>query len=251
VTPETLANLALKHLAVTRRVTNLETDQTPEAVAIRAFLPQALEEVLREHPWPFATSFAALDPVQDDPTVEWPHSHRLPEDCLFVHRILQERVDRRDTRQSRARWRIVRDNVSGPWDATRTYGVGEYASVSGEWFRSLVDENLGNNPHPSHADWVAIAGTPPSLLYSDLADVTIEYRVNVTDLRDLPPDVASALAARLALYIIPSVTQDERGAVTQRVAFLEARLLAQAKENAANEESPDEAPESEFYRSRL
>lgn len=249
-TTEQICNLALTHLAVNRRIVDFDADVSPEARACRAFLPQALEEMLRQHPWSFAVGFATLDPVQDDPTSEWPYSHRLPEDCVVVHRIVQEDSSRNETRQSRARWRIVRDNVSGAYDGTRTYDLGEYASVAGVWYRSLTAANLGNAPAATPGSWVAITGVPPRLIYSDLADVVIEYSALV-DVRELTPDAAAALAALLAVYILPSVTEDEKGVMTQRAVFFADRLMLRAKANDANEDSPDEPQPSEFERSRL
>jgi len=59
-------------------------------------------------PWPWATRFAELAFVEEDPTEEWAYSYRYPTDCLTIRRILSG--SRNDSRQSRIPYKIVQDD---------------------------------------------------------------------------------------------------------------------------------------------
>lgn len=250
---EAICNLSLSHLGVAKVVTDIDTDNTPESVACLLFIDQVIEEALRAFAWPFATSYATLALVQEDPTVEWGYSYRLPADCRFVRRIVQENSDRNETRQSRAPFRIVRDNVSTAWSGATAYTTGQYASVTTggvtTWYRALQD-GTNQDPTTQAAYWVAITGTPPQLLLCDREDVEIEYTVDVSDVREFPSDFTQAIAALLAFYIAPRVCQDETGKSGQRPFQLYGWLIARAQANAANEEVPDDPQPSEFERVR-
>lgn len=102
-----ICNLALGHLAVGKEISNLNTDQTPQAIACRRFYETALKKTLRSFAWPFATVFEPLALVEENPTDEWDFSYRYPTDCLFIRRIMSG--TRNDTRQSRIPYKIGND----------------------------------------------------------------------------------------------------------------------------------------------
>jgi hypothetical protein len=83
-----IANLALGHIGVSSEISDLETEQSREAKAIRRFWDVCLEQVLRDHPFGFATKVAELNLVESDPNTDWLFSYRYPTDCLFVRKIL-------------------------------------------------------------------------------------------------------------------------------------------------------------------
>jgi hypothetical protein len=101
-----IANLALNHLAHSKAIANIELDGTNEARAIRRVFDLALEQTLREFPWPFATKQVQAAKIADDPTTEWAVSYGYPSDALFLRRILSGR--RMDTRQSAQSYVVVR-----------------------------------------------------------------------------------------------------------------------------------------------
>lgn len=104
-----IINLALSHLGIGKEITNLETEKSAEASAARRVYDTALDFVLREVHWPFATRIAALALVEEEPNTEWGYSYRYPTDCIKVRRILSGL--RNDTRQSKAPYRLVQDNA--------------------------------------------------------------------------------------------------------------------------------------------
>ena len=102
-----ICNMALSHIGVSKRIVNIETEQSTEASTCRIFYNTALEESLREFPWSFATSFVALALVEEDPTDEWAYSYRVPSDCVTIRRVLSG--VRNDTRESKVPYKVARD----------------------------------------------------------------------------------------------------------------------------------------------
>lgn len=102
-----IANFALSHLGIGKEISSFD-EKSAEASACDRFYDVALEAVLRDFAWPFATKIDALALVEEDPNDEWSFSYRYPSDCLHVRRILSG--TRNDTRQSRVPYRIIQDD---------------------------------------------------------------------------------------------------------------------------------------------
>jgi len=102
-----IANLALAHLGNKDAIGTLETDTSREAEVCRTFYDTARDELLRVFPWPFATKFAELTEVEEDPTDEWAYSYRYPSDCVYVRRIFSG--ERNDDKSSRIAYKIGAD----------------------------------------------------------------------------------------------------------------------------------------------
>lgn len=102
--------MALGHLGHGKEVTSV-TDSSEEAAACRRFYDNALEEVLRAFPWPFATKIEALGLIEEDPNDEWAYSYQVPSDCLAMRRILSG--VRQDTRDTRVPYRHVYGTTGG------------------------------------------------------------------------------------------------------------------------------------------
>lgn len=94
-----IANQALRHLGNTKEISNLDTDQTPQAKACRAFYNQARRSLLRVHEWRFCKRLLALSLVEEEPNTHYDFSYRYPSDCLFVRRISNDsREDLEETK---------------------------------------------------------------------------------------------------------------------------------------------------------
>lgn len=117
-----IANMALRHIKVSKEIGNLDTDLSAEAEAIRVFYETLRAETLRACYWSFATKYVALSLVQQKPTSEWDFSYRYPTDCVRIRRILnpQSRVD---TRKSRVPYLMASDPT----------GVLVYTDLQGAW----------------------------------------------------------------------------------------------------------------------
>lgn len=103
-----ICNIALSHLGVGKEISNLETEQSQEASACRRFYDTALEEVLRDFKWAFATKIEALALIELNPNTEWTYSYHYPTNCIAIRRILSGY--RNDTRQSRSPYKIAFDD---------------------------------------------------------------------------------------------------------------------------------------------
>lgn len=78
ITETHIANLALSHIGATPVAS---AEQSPE---IQLHFDQCVRELLRAHPWNFATTTKELPIAQDSPhsVDEWPHAYDLPADCV-------------------------------------------------------------------------------------------------------------------------------------------------------------------------
>jgi len=123
-----ICNIALSHLGQGQEIANIDTENSESANACRRFYELSKDEALRDINWPFATRFADLALVEEDPTEEWAYSYRYPTDCLKIRRILSG--NRNDSRQSRVPYKIVQDDAglllyTDLEDATIEYTVRE------------------------------------------------------------------------------------------------------------------------------
>lgn len=104
-----ICNTALSHLGLGKEIAALETERSAEASACRRFYDLIRDTTLRDAPWPFATRFADLALVAEDPVDEWSYSYRVPANCLSFRKVLSGlEVDTRDTR---VKYRIVSDDA--------------------------------------------------------------------------------------------------------------------------------------------
>ncbi len=83
-----ICNMALAHVGHTQFIANLETEQSNEANVCGLFYEQARDFVLEDYPWPFATRYATLNLIEEDPNNDWDYSYRYPSDCVFVRRLV-------------------------------------------------------------------------------------------------------------------------------------------------------------------
>ena len=95
--PETrrICNLALTHIGIGKQISNVATDQTREAVAIRLVYNDAIQQTLRDFAWPFATRYVQLAVLDGGvrPNSDWLFKYRQPSDCLFERRLVVSRTD--------------------------------------------------------------------------------------------------------------------------------------------------------------
>ena len=109
----TTGNLALGHLGFGTEISNLDTDKSEEATALRRFHDTALEITLRDYNWSFAEAWVQLALVEefDDTSAvkEWKYSFRYPSDALKLRKIWSG--IRNDSLQAKVRYRIASDNA--------------------------------------------------------------------------------------------------------------------------------------------
>jgi hypothetical protein len=88
------------------------------------------------------------------------------------------------------------------------------------------------------------------LILTDAAQAEAEYTVREDNIENYPPDFRMALSFLLAFYVAPRLTSGDPLGLGNRAFKLFNSALAQAAAAAANEEQPDEPPDSEMIRSR-
>src|ERR1051325_9173215 len=87
-----IVNLALLRIGVSQRVSDVDTEQTTEALSAKLIFDDERDFVLRDFSWPFARKYAT--PVLIDGTVDapangdWIFAYTYPNDCLFVRRVM-------------------------------------------------------------------------------------------------------------------------------------------------------------------
>lgn len=252
-----IAQLALHHLGVSSVVlADVDADTTLEAKSLRAFLDTARLETLMAFPWAAAEKTATLTLLEaddDEATPEWGYKYRLPEDCIAPRRILWGGV-RQPGLQQTVEFRTAGDTESTAYDSAVTYDVGDYASVTSgsvtTWYRALR-ETINDPPASSASDWAAtssVTGVPPGWIYCDLQDAQLRYTRNLTDVRFYTADLDNALAAKLAFYVAPKLTEGDR--MQAKMAQLFRYLIGEAQRNDLQAEQRGEGPLSSFELAR-
>lgn len=125
-------NLALSHLGTGKEVQGIN-ENSAEANACRRFYETALEQTLRGASWPFATRFATLNLIEENPTEEWVYAYRYPTDCLQAVRLVSG--NRNEARQDRLEYKIVSQT-----DGLQIYTDQENAQL--EYTVKITDLNL-------------------------------------------------------------------------------------------------------------
>ncbi|WDY60392.1 hypothetical protein [Pseudomonas sp. PSKL.D1] len=88
-----ICNMALSNIGASRRIDDLDED-SQEAEQCSLFYVHARDFVLRSDcEWAFATAFAALAEVADNPDPVFPYAYAMPNDCMRIRRIVNPVLD--------------------------------------------------------------------------------------------------------------------------------------------------------------
>lgn len=82
-----IANLALSLLGQTIPVSDFDTDMTVQGRTIKQWFSVTLYQLLRKHPWAFATSYAALPVGTSQPSAGFRFAYQYPANCLIIRRL--------------------------------------------------------------------------------------------------------------------------------------------------------------------
>lgn len=82
-----ISNLAIANLGSGKNIASV-TERSEEAAACSRWFAITRQRLLQDFPWAFATKFASLALVSQNPTTEYAYAYRAPADCLGVRRIL-------------------------------------------------------------------------------------------------------------------------------------------------------------------
>ncbi len=221
-----ICNMSLAHLAIGKPIVSL-VDGSQNATICNLFYQQVVEEVLRDFPWPFAWRYAALTlvggteelPVNPD----WQYSYRMPTDASAIHRLLTTQPN----------------TVSVDWDLTAP-------STNFRSDTSRIPFAVGSDDDGGlvFCDQPVVDATDTSLALPQ-----VEY-ISETDVSLYAPDVAQAMAFKLAFYMAPALTGGDPFRLGARAAEMYEVTILKARGAASREHQNAPAPESEFIRVR-
>lgn len=80
-------NLALGALLLSRRITNVDTDQSNEAKVLLTHYDVALRATLEDLDLDSTSTQADLELLEADPTQHWSYAYKYPSNCAFFRRI--------------------------------------------------------------------------------------------------------------------------------------------------------------------
>lgn len=128
-----ICNIALTHLGQTKRMSNVDTEQSQEAALFRVLYETARDIVLKEYEWPFATKIEALALIEAEPNSEWAFSYRYPSSCIKFMRVLSG--TRADTNSSRIPYKISHDEAG-------KIIYCDYENAEGEYIEGITDTSF-------------------------------------------------------------------------------------------------------------
>ncbi len=115
ISKTTICNRALHFIGIGEEIASIN-ERSAEAEACRQFYDDALDEVLREWPWPFArrqVTLAITNATDADGEYvaysdEFFYAYRYPPECVYARRIVSGTVP--DTSESLVRYQIASDS---------------------------------------------------------------------------------------------------------------------------------------------
>lgn len=90
-----IGNMALGHLAISQRISNIDTDTGILAKTLQLYYDVSLEKCLAAREWLFAGQEVELTLFESNPSIEWDYSYAWPELCVQPRRIISG--DRNET----------------------------------------------------------------------------------------------------------------------------------------------------------
>jgi len=84
-----IANLALSILGQTVPVGDFDSDATVQGRTIKQWFAVSLYQLLRMHPWAFATSYAALPVGLSSPSSGYTNAYQYPVGALIIRRLAE------------------------------------------------------------------------------------------------------------------------------------------------------------------
>ncbi len=138
---------------------------------------------------------------------------------------------------------LIEDDPTEEWDFS--YG---YPSDAVRMVRLL--SGIRNDNRQSKVSYKVVSGNSGREIYTDLEDAQAEFTFRETDTQRYPPDFVMAFSYKLAMRIAPRLTRGDPFKLQDRVLRFYMAEIAKAQATSANEEQVDEAPDSEFIRTR-
>lgn len=249
MTKTEICNLALSLLSA-NTATDIDTDTTPQAEAVRRWFAPARDECLASHPWNFATKRARL-------TLTWTalSGVALADNGSGEIRVTAtshglttgQRIHMQDVEgvtAANGTWYVTVINSStfdlddSVFDGTHTSGTGEWivAPLHGwDYKHTLPTDNLRVvrvNGYEGNEEDSAPYAIEESVLLSDDDVIELQYVYQHTTVANWTQDFINAFAALLASYVAAEITESVGRGETLRKQF-EAIVAPQKRRNDA------------------
>lgn len=98
-------NLALGALLLTRRINDIDADNSTEVRVLNTHWETALNSTLEDMDLDGTSSTKALELLSINPTIHWQYAYKYPTDCTFLRRI--QSYSLKDTRTSQIPRRVA------------------------------------------------------------------------------------------------------------------------------------------------
>lgn len=259
-----ICQMALGHLAIADQLTDVDTDQTALARAMRTYYTMALTQLLEAQPWAFATRYydflaqAGSGTVSvSSGTAAFSQSQTTTlnaGDTLTIGGVEYPVVSGSGTS-----WTVTGADVGA---SAFTIAKAVTDDPTDEWEfayripskvllpRKLVDGN--RTPIRSNRPVFRVGSdSTGKLLYTDWADpVVLEYTEVVTDVTQYPERFVLALSALLAFLTAPLLTVGDPNGLGIRAFQVFRAAIEDAAATDANQNVPDDDPEAELTQFR-
>lgn len=201
-----IANLALLRIGVAQQLVDADTDTSVAALAVQLIYDAERDFVLRDFPWPFATSYVTLDLWTGSPSSpangDWIYAYEYPLCCLFMRRLVTA-LGRDETNPPP--FRIGRNPAFSDaiaWDSATAYDVDDLATLGGVTYRCILSST--NNTPPNGTYWAAIEA---QLIFTNEASAQMEATTKITDDTEFDAVFVSMFAWRLAAQLALSLSR--------------------------------------------
>lgn len=249
MTKTEICNLALSLLSA-NTATDIDTDSTPQAEAVRRWFAPARDECLASHPWNFATKRARL-------TLTWTAlsgvalagngSGEIRVTATSHGLTTGQRIHMQDVEgvtAANGTWYVTVIN-SSTFDLDDSVFAGTHTSGTGKWIvaplhgwdykHTLPTDNLRVvrvNGYEGNEEDSAPYAIEESVLLSDDTIIDLQYVYQHTTVANWTQDFINAFAALLASYVAAEITESVGRGETLRKQF-EAIVAPQKRRNDA------------------
>lgn len=98
-------NLALGALLLTRRINDIDADNSTEVKVLNTHWDTALQSTLEDMDLDGTSSTKVLELITENPTIHWQYAYKYPTDCTFLRRI--QNYDLKDVRSNQIPRRVA------------------------------------------------------------------------------------------------------------------------------------------------
>jgi hypothetical protein len=80
-------NMALSHIG-SKHFVESDSERSREVSVLKIHWAAAVNKVLSDRPWKFATKYVTLGLIAERPNMDWAYAYRYPADCVFARRLV-------------------------------------------------------------------------------------------------------------------------------------------------------------------